>query len=413
MGEFKGNRWYKCDFHLHTPASECFIDKKVTPEQFIAKVKEEGLECIAVTDHNEVAWIDKIRECGRREGVIVFPGVEVTCSDSKVHMLVLFDVDTKVSDIEFFLRQSGIEPSEFGKTSAHSNESIIKIVEIAQNLGAIVIPAHIDSYNGLSQVNHQTRSDFLQLPNINAVQMINKNLILSDITTIEESDFINKLKDDYKSVSQEILKQYIECTKLIKSNNKGVLTFSDNPESEGSSKHGLWGIGKEYSLIKMGDKPTLESLRQAFLFSDVRIKNCFDEKCNRELLPEVWIKKISINNIELLDNSVLEVDFSPYLTTIIGGRGSGKSTIIRFLTGIFSDNKIKDFKEIYNDFKRFYSINNKGEKGEGVLTNKTEILVELMKNNIKYKITAKNFMVNGECEKKLKNIIKVLISMKN
>ena len=119
MKEFEGNRWYKCDFHLHTPASECFKDKEVTAEQFIAKVKEEGLECIAVTDHNAVAWIDKIRECGRKEGGVVFPGVEITCSDSKVHMLVLFDIDTNVNDIEYFLRKSGIQPSEFGKTSAH------------------------------------------------------------------------------------------------------------------------------------------------------------------------------------------------------------------------------------------------------------------------------------------------------
>ena len=199
-------------------------------------------------------------------------------------------------------------------------------------------------------------------------------------------------------MSQETLKQYIECTKLIKRNNKGVLTFSDNPDSEGSSKHGLWGIGKEYSLIKMGNNPTLESLRQAFLFSDVRIKNCFDEDINKELLPEIWIKKISINDIELLDDSILEVEFNPYLTTIIGGRGSGKSTIIRLLTGVFSDNRIKDFSEIYEEFKKFYSINN---KGQGVLTNETKIIVELIKNNIEYRIIATDFKGNGECKKKI------------
>ena len=398
MGEFKGNRWYKCDFHLHTPASECFMNKDVTPEQFIEKVKEEGLECIAVTDHNAISWIDKIRDCGRKEGVVVFPGVEITCSDSKVHLLILFDINTKVSDIEFFLRQSGIEPSEFGKNSAHSNESIIKIVELASKSGAIVIPAHVDCYSGLSEVSHQTKIDFLELPSINVVQMVKKKLIQNNIETIDGDDFFDSLSKEYKSVTEENLKKYIECTKLIKNYNKGILTFSDNPESEGSSKHGLWGIGKQYSLIKMGDNPTLESLRQAFLFSDVRIKNCFDENSSKELLPEMWIRKISIKDIELLDDSVLEVDFNPYLTTIIGGRGSGKSTIIRFLTGVFSDNKIKVFKEIYDDFKRFYSISN---KGEGVLTNKTEILVELVKNNIDYRIIATDFKTNGECKKKI------------
>ncbi len=44
------------------------------------------------------------------------------------------------------------------------------------------------------------------------------------------------------------------------------------------------GIGKQYSWIKMSEKPNLESLRQALLFPNNRIKNCFkkimvDIKC--------------------------------------------------------------------------------------------------------------------------------------
>lgn len=30
MIEFKGSKWYKCDLHLHTTASECFADREVT-----------------------------------------------------------------------------------------------------------------------------------------------------------------------------------------------------------------------------------------------------------------------------------------------------------------------------------------------------------------------------------------------
>ena len=35
---YKGTRWFKCDLHLHTPASKCFEDKTVTPEQWVDKV---------------------------------------------------------------------------------------------------------------------------------------------------------------------------------------------------------------------------------------------------------------------------------------------------------------------------------------------------------------------------------------
>ncbi len=67
-------------------------------------------------------------------------------------------------------------------------------------------------------------------------------------------------------------KKYLACAKVIKEKELGILTFSDNPNSEGDSKHGLWGIGKQYSWIKMSEKPNLESLRQALLFPNNRIK---------------------------------------------------------------------------------------------------------------------------------------------
>ena len=37
MIEFKGSKWYKCDLHLQTTASECFADREVTPEQWVVE----------------------------------------------------------------------------------------------------------------------------------------------------------------------------------------------------------------------------------------------------------------------------------------------------------------------------------------------------------------------------------------
>ena len=30
MAEYAGNRWYKCDLHLHTMASRCYLEKENT-----------------------------------------------------------------------------------------------------------------------------------------------------------------------------------------------------------------------------------------------------------------------------------------------------------------------------------------------------------------------------------------------
>lgn len=60
VANYVGLKWFKCDLHLHTPQSKCFIDN-CTPEEYIEKVKQEGLNVISITDHNSAGWIDKIK----------------------------------------------------------------------------------------------------------------------------------------------------------------------------------------------------------------------------------------------------------------------------------------------------------------------------------------------------------------
>lgn len=391
--EYKGNRWYKCDFHLHTPASECFEDKSITPQQFIDEVIENGIECIAVTDHNTAEWVDKVRDVANENGIVLFPGVEITCSDSKVHLLILFDINYPEKKIEDFLIKVGIERELFGKTSAHSNKGINEVAKIAREVGALVIPAHIDDYNGVGLVSQQIRKEFWNLDNINVVQMVNEELI-SNSKNLSSSEIKSALMQKYNnSMSENDIKKFIACDMEVQKLGKGVLTFSDNPKADGESKHGIWGIGKQYSYIKMSETPTLESLRQAFLFPQCRIKNCFDEKQNNIKMPQIWIRKINIKDIEVLGKDELEVDFNPQLTTIIGGRGSGKSTVIRFLTAAFAKKRIKDLDEIYKEFTSFYQLKN---KESGVLKESTIITIEIVKNDILYKIILKDFKAGGK-----------------
>ena len=53
-------RWYKVDFHTHTPESRCFPDKRVTPDMWLKKAKESGINAVVVSDHNSVGYISRI-----------------------------------------------------------------------------------------------------------------------------------------------------------------------------------------------------------------------------------------------------------------------------------------------------------------------------------------------------------------
>ncbi len=356
MQEYKGTRWFKCDFHLHTTASECFQDKTVTAEQWVDRAIEQGLDCVAITDHNTNIGIDEIKIEAQNKGLIVFPAVEITCDTSKIHLLVLFDRDKTSADIRDFLVRADIRPEDFGTQDAISSKSIIEIADLADKDGAIVIPAHIDDeYNGLMTVGDKNLRDFYKKDNVNAIQIIN-----NPMTKMKQIEYAKK-------------------------ENIALLTFSDNPHEEKSSKHGLWGIGQDYSWIKMDEKPSLESLRQAFLLPEFRVKNKFESIDRPYTMPNIWIKSISIKNTTIADD--LKVDFNPQLNTIIGGRGTGKSSILRCIRGVFNRtldiNTLNDLLSDHNDFYKKQSSDKKG-----ILKDDSKIEIEIIRENILHKVIA-------------------------
>lgn len=354
MQKYKGTRWFKCDFHLHTTASECFEDKTVTAEQWVDRAIEQGLDCVAVTDHNTGSGIDEIKAIADEKGLVVFPGVEITCDTSKIHLLVLFDMDKTSADIRDFLVRADIRAEDFGTQDAISSKSIREIADLANEDGGIVIPAHIDDeYNGLMTVGDKNLKDFYEKDNVNAIQIINN--------------------------PTEKIKQI----EYAKNENIALLTFSDNPHEEGSPKHGLFGICQDYSWIKMDEQPSLESLRQAFLLPEFRVKNKFDSLTKPYNMPKIWIKSIYIKNTTITDD--LKIDFNPQLNTIIGGRGTGKSSILRFIRGVF--NRTSDLGELLKEHNDFYQ-KEFGRPIKGVLKDDTCIEIEIVRENILHKIIA-------------------------
>src|SRR5699024_8051298 len=165
--DYKGTRWYKADLHLHTPASKCFDDKDVTAQEWVDRCLEQKLNVVAVTDHNTGGWIDEIKNAAEGTDLVVFPGVEVTCSESKVHMLVLFDTGKNKQDVEDFLSRIRIDRDDFATAEANCPISTTELADEASKVGAIAIPAHIDEYNGLSQVTYHNRKNLLEPENIN------------------------------------------------------------------------------------------------------------------------------------------------------------------------------------------------------------------------------------------------------
>lgn len=390
---YKGTRWYKCDLHLHTTASKCFEDKKITAEQWVKKAIERGLNCVAVTDHNSSLGIEAIQKAAEETNLTVFPGVELTCDTSRIHLLVLFDTDKTASDVSDFLVRSDIKRRDFGEQDTFTNKSILQIAELAKNDGALIIPAHIDEYNGLGNVSVGNLKEFYK-KYVNAVQIVHNDFLNSSLKTSNNEELKRKINEIHGNPNSEIdyatIKQWYNPVKYAIENNLALLTFSDNPHEPNNSKHGLWGIGKSYSWIKMDEKPSLEGLRQAFLLPEFRVRNMFESLNKPYEYPEIWIKSITIKDTLITEKeNPLKIEFNPQLNTIIGGRGSGKSSILRFIRGVFNKTAdIQQLEDILKDHTNFYKKTD--NKNKGVINDNSTIEIEIVRNDTLHKVTASN-----------------------
>lgn len=391
--DYRGSRWYKCDLHLHTPASKCFEDKTVTPEQWVHACLNAGLQCVAVTDHNTGEWVDGVKQAAEGTGLTVFPGVEITCDTSKIHLLILFETDKTTEDINDFLIECGISRASFASFEAHSPKTAKDIAMLANEKGGIVIPAHIDEYSGLAYCASKTSlEEFYNLLCIQAVQIVHPEYTNSSLVVKNNKELLSHINhyygQDRPAIGEDDIKTAYSGVQAAIGMHKRLLTFSDNPMSSTSSKHGVDGIGRMYTWIKMDETPTIEGLRQAFMMPE-RVANCFDSVQSPYKNPNLWIRKICVNGTTLVDASEpFVVEFSPQLTTIIGGRGSGKSSILRFLRGVFArEEDLMADKELLDDYRKFFQ--KPDPAGLGVLTDNAIIDVYFVRDGLDYKITYK------------------------
>ncbi|MCB9365540.1 MAG: hypothetical protein H6587_13290, partial [Flavobacteriales bacterium] len=345
----------------------------------------------AVTDHNTPLGIKEIQAAAKDKPITIFPGVEITCDSTKIHLLILFDPSKGEEEVKSFLSKCDIEHSVYGDQLASTNKSVVQVANIVRDkCNAIVIPAHIDEFSGIFNLSHQNLIDFYERPDITAVQVVHKAFYDNNVP----ADFHSQLVQYYGNTKSTIdVTAWKKPVDLAKEKNISILTFSDNPHKVGDSRHGLWGIGSRFTWIKMDEIPSLEGLRQAFLLPEHRVMNDFDIKdSDPNKQPVIWFKSLKVTGTNLTTKQDLEIDFNPQLNTIIGGRGSGKSSILRFIRGVFNRAvNLADFEDLLKEQNLFYKKADTSHKKEtiGVFDLDTSVVeIEIVRKEVLYKIVA-------------------------
>ena len=346
--DFPGARWWKFDFHTHTPASDDFANKNgVTPESWLKKFMDEGIDCVAITDHNGGGWIDRLKteleELKQNKPpwyrpLYLFPGVEISAGDA--HILAIFGCEKTESDIDALLGAVGYPSSARGTTNAITKASITEVIDEIADQDGIPIPAHASDPKGIFKLPSQTLQKVLGNERIYAMEFL-KN-------TPDKPQLYNDRKLNWTEV-------------------------------QGSDTHfsGHDAFGR-FTWVKM-DTPSIDGLKLALIDGTGSANRNMEENPNQ--LPDYFIEKLVIDQAKYVGRSKpLKCQFSPFLNTIIGGRGSGKSTLMEFMRLVLR--RDKDIPHMLEqEIQRFFEV-----EGNGPLIRESRISLSYRKRGILYRL---------------------------
>ncbi len=321
------------------------IDKKVRCSNYVKnflaflETFNPSLKCIGITDHNyfDDQLLDTFIAYSKKASCKVIPGVEINCHG--IHMLLLFPGDKKLYNKESFsagirtlLSKFDIDEQKKNGSPAITTKNPKDVIDEVCGNGGIIIYAHCNSDNGLFQ--ERTKTD---------------RTLLAEIFNHQEMNLLQA-------------QSYESCLKVDKYINNNSNLISKCCHHISSDSRCLKDIGEcdnsgNYLWIKAD--PTFEGLRQIIYESNERVRVATQE-------PEQKKPYFVIKKVRFLDNcgnprfSSEEIPINSSLTTIIGGKSTGKSLLLHYIAKTIDPEEVRN-RLLLNGSSTQYDFDKQGD----------------------------------------------------
>ena len=152
------------DLHIHSCLSPCG-DNDMTPNNIVNMAMINGLELIALTDHNSTRNCAAAMAVGREVGVLVVPGMELTTAED-IHVVCLFpSIETAESFDRYVYGCLPPIPNRekiFGEQLLCDTEDNVvgkeeRLLITATSIGLDTVPELVASYGGVAFLAHIDR----------------------------------------------------------------------------------------------------------------------------------------------------------------------------------------------------------------------------------------------------------------
>lgn len=155
------------DLHIHSCLSPC-ADIEMTPNNIVNMSVLNGLEVIAITDHNSCKNCKALVEAGKKANLLVIPGMEI-CTNEDIHVICLFETVTDAENFSTYVYSNmpliPHRPDIFGEQIIMNSDDIeisreSYLLLNATNISVNDILSTTNKYNGTAFPAHIDRSSY-------------------------------------------------------------------------------------------------------------------------------------------------------------------------------------------------------------------------------------------------------------
>ena len=291
----------------------------------VAKASELGIAVLAITDHNDVSGVGPFRNAAKGHEITVFPGFEVSSSEG-IHILCIYSPGMTEEQLGLFLGELGIR--ELGSSTTLSDKSFADVLATVRRQGGITIAAHVTSSNGLLEVlKGQARIKAWRSPDLLAVQI---------------PRLVDELHPSLQAIVRNENPQYRRSQAAGDGFAVAAVNAMDIVQPEDLEDRSAT------CQIKMS-RISIEGLRQAFLDPGSRIK-LYPAEAEPEPRPYAEMLEIAWEG-GFLDGT--KMPLNPNLNVLVGGRGAGKSTVIKSIRYVLGLDPIgEDARKVHQGIVR-------------------------------------------------------------
>lgn len=322
----EGADWVRADFHLHTRADREFKylgEDNIYASQYVEALERTGIRLGVITNHNkfDIEEFRALRKAAQKKGIVILPGVELSVADGAngIHTLVIFSDDWLSGGhdhINPFLSVAfeGKVPAQYEQENGRSSLSLLNTIKKLESYHRdfFLVFAHVESASGLwAELDGGRLSEFGQ------------------------NEFFRRRTLGFQKVrTHDGAGKDRPCRTKV----QNWLESWYPAELEGSDPKCIEEIGKgKSSYLKLGEL-SFEAVKFALSDPDARVANVPPKHQGSH------IRSIHFDG-GILDGQTLH--FAPELNTLIGIRGSGKSSIleaVRYALDIERGEKAQDTK---------------------------------------------------------------------